>query len=370
MGSTNNKPNYKKLIFSIALAGTTGLAIAETPADALARCARLPKADARLGCFDAAAKAAAEAIPAPKAEEHPEVIVPTRVVALAPLGAPPPAPDKPLPVKEESPLAKAWDLDREDALGTFVLRGYRPTYFLPVWIQRRPNTQPGTPTQDAIEVFGQSLQNTEAKMQLSFKTKLFNDVLDSPVDLWFGYTQQSHWQLYNRDQSAPFRETNYEPELMATLPVHAKVLGMDVRLLGGGIVHQSNGQSDPLSRSWNRVYGMVGAERGNLTLTGRLWAKLPERRDSSDNPDIMDYMGYGDLLVDYKLDKNNTVGSLLRYNPSTGKGAVRLDWTFPVAGRLRGYMQYFYGYGESLIDYNYKNHGIGIGLMLNDWMSP
>ena len=42
-------------------------------------------------------------------------------------------------------------------------------------------------------------------------------------------------------------------------------------------------------------------------------------------------------------------------------------YTFPLKGRLKGVVRGFHGYGESLIDYNHKQNGIGIGLMFNDW---
>jgi phospholipase A1/A2 len=38
-----------------------------------------------------------------------------------------------------------------------------------------------------------------------------------------------------------------------------------------------------------------------------------------------------------------------------------------MAGNLRGYMEVFKGYGESLIDYNHNATYLGLGVSLLDW---
>lgn len=93
----------------------------------------------------------------------------------------------------------------------------------------------------------------------------------------------------------------------------------------------------------------------------------PEKASDDNNPDINRYLGYGDVRLQYRFDNSQTLGSTLRLNPKSGKGSMQLDYTFPVAGKLKGYVQGFYGYGESLLDYNHKHRSIGIGLMMNDW---
>src|SRR5206468_2161742 len=190
---------------------------------------------------------------------------------------------------------------------------------------------------------------SELVFQLGFKLKLVEDAFDKPVDLWFGYTQNSFWQAVNQQASSPFRETNYQPELMVVTPLHFSVLGMNARFLNLGFVHQSNGQSSTLSRSWNRVYLQAGLEGGGWTVIGRVWKRINESATGDDNPDIIDYMGHGDVNLAYRHDGND-YAALLRHNFSTGRGAVQLSWAFPLAGHIKGYTQLFSGYGQSLID--------------------
>ena len=144
---------------------------------------------------------------------------------------------------------------------------------------------------------------------------------------------------------------------------------MNGRVITLELDHQSNGRSEPLSRSWNRVIGGTLLERGNLALWIRAWYRIPESADQDDNPDILDYMGHGDVVVAYKHGAQ-TYSLMLRNNlrKDNNRGAVQLDWSFPMTQSLRGYVQYFNGYGESLIDYNHSSNRLGVGLMLTDWL--
>ena len=60
---------------------------------------------------------------------------------------------------------------------------------------------------------------------------------------------------------------------------------------------------------------------------------------------------------------------LVSNKPATGKGAVQLDYTFPIKDKLKGYVRYFDGYGMNLLDYNHYNRSIGFGIKLTDWHS-
>lgn len=270
-----------------------------------------------------------------------------------------------------TPLSLMYDLDKNDTRGLLSVREHNPMYLMPVWYNSSPNYYPESPSRGVTtqEKFSEQ-KRLETKMQVSFKSKIAEDLFKTRADVWFGYTQKSDWQIFNQGRkSAPFRNTDYEPEIFITQPVKADLpFGGKLRMVGAGFVHQSNGQSRPESRSWNRVYAMAGMEWGKLTVIPRVWMRaFDQKGDDDDNPDINKYMGYGDLKVQYRFNDKQNVYSVLRYNPKSGHGAVEAAYTFPIKGKLKGVVRGFHGYGESLIDYNHKQNGIGFGLMFNDW---
>lgn len=272
-------------------------------------------------------------------------------------------------VKSLSLLDSRWELTPESKLGTFNLRGYKPITVMPVFATSNQNTQPQSPNPLNSVNTPQDLDNIEAKFQISLKTKVWQGVFGDAGDLWVAYTQSSRWQVYNKDLSRPFRETNYEPEVMLMFDTNYQFGGWNGRLLGFGVDHESNGRSNPLSRSWNRVMGYVGFERENWTVMVRPWWRVPEGGTDDNNPDISDYMGRADMQIVHEW-KGQEFGLMLRHSLRGGSrshGAAQLTWAFPIAGNLRGYMELFKGYGESMIDYNHNATYLGIGLSLLDW---
>ena len=248
----------------------------------------------------------------------------------------------------------------------FTLTAHRRNYLLPVTYNSSPHGQPFAVSDDEVN-------HTEVKFQFSFKVPLWNNLLGT-ADLWAAYTNISFWQAYNENNSSPFRETNHEPELFMKFNSERNILGFTNTSNSIGVVHQSNGQHGSLSRSWNRVYLNMAFERDNLVLNIKPWYRIPEDKKESansaagdDNPNIEKYLGYGELSSAYKW--NDQVFSVLWRNnlrATNNKGAIQLDWTFPLNRRLKGYVQYFNGYGESLIDYNASVNRLGVGLVLTD----
>lgn len=272
----------------------------------------------------------------------------------------------------QSPLSLSYDLEQNSERGLWSARPHNANYILPIYVNSRPNFDPMTPTQRLDAPFTKGLmQPAELKFQVSLKTKTAENLFGTDADLWLGYTQMSHWQVYNEDNSRPFRAHDYEPEMFLTQPVSAKLpLDGHLRLLGAGVVHHSNGEANPLSRSWNRAYIMGGAEWGKLTVMPRLWVRVVKQdgKKPNDNPDILRYYGYGDVKFIYQLRKGGSIAGLARLNPISGKGALQLDYVHPLRKGVTGYVQAFHGYGQSIIDYNHKASSIGVGIMLTDWM--
>lgn len=318
-------------------------------------CNRVEGDAARLACYDRWAGRSAGGEPAP-------AVVP----------APVPVAEQEAPAAGPSSLWSAyWELDRQDKRGTFNFKTYKPNFILPAYISNAVNHTPSTPTRGTASGLP-NYHASEVKLHLSLRTKLAQSVLLPGADLWFGYTQQSMWQLWNHAASAPFRNTDYEPELIYVVPVPEKIghlpWGWRLAMLQGGAAHQSNGQSDPLSRSWNRIYLAAGLERGDMTVLLRSHRRVRESAASDDNPDLTRYVGRGDLQLGWTTGLS-TASLLWRTDyKRIDRGSVQLDFTYPVDREkplgLRWYMQLFSGYGETLLDYNFRRTSFGVGVSM------
>lgn len=278
-------------------------------------------------------------------------------------------------------LSRQWELEAASDCGTFALRGWRPNGISLVGADT-VNTQPtsGNPLNNAV--VPQPYRTSEMRLQLSVRSKVAKDLLRSERaealdSLWFSYTQQSYWQLFTPAVSRPFRSTDYEPEILYVRPLQSADPGRwRVRYAGLSLNHQSNGQALPLSRSWNRLILMAGAERGGLQLQGRVWKRLLEDADADDNPGIQSFLGRAELQASQRIGNEHVLQATVRHNlERTGRGSLRLEWLHtlarddaaPAFGSLQLHMQLFSGYGDSLLDYNRRRTVFSVGLSLADW---
>lgn len=281
------------------------------------------------------------------------------------------------PSAELSYLERKWRLTSQGDWDISDFETYKSNYLL-VTNTSNPNDTPTSPSQNNTE--DRNLNAKDLKFQLSLKTEMMNNI---PVirslpyvtssRIWAAYTQQSYWQIFDGAASRPLRENDYEPEIMLSLGIDNQVDGDKKsyipRMVNLGLVHQSNGRSNPLSRSWNRVYLESGFElTDRISLMVRPWWRLPESQD--DNSDIEKYMGYGDVTVRWEDSKRkNSISVLLRDNlRSDNKGFAQVDLQRQVFNNpyLKLHVMVSSGYGESLLDYNHSQNIIGLGISLGE----
>jgi len=362
---------FGRVAAAVLAALMVSAAVAQEPPDsagAAAKPCRSIKDDAeRLQCYDLAFGRVGEDLLPENAVAAPGIEQRTGTKDVADAG-PQPSPGA-APLTPESLLDERWQLDPESKQGAFHLKPYKPVYIHAAFYSSSTNDRPTSPNVNNTVVDALNLDHTETKFQISLKSKLWQNVIGDYSDLWFGYTQSSRWQIFNTQDSRPFRETDYEPELMLAFRTSYSIFGWQGKLASIGINHQSNGRTVPLSRSWNRFMGSVALERDGWTVMVRPWQRMHEDRKDDDNPDIEDFMGRGDLLVTKNWGGHELSG-MVRHSLRSGDrshSAFELDYAFPIRNNLKGYFQFFNGYGESLIDYNRSASYIGLGVSLVDW---
>jgi phospholipase A1/A2 len=331
----------------------------------LARCAQIGLAADRLACYD---KLAGRAPAAPTAALPAEASAsaPVSTSALKPTDAT--VAQASTPVTKGGLLSKFWELDRSDKRGVFNLLGYQANYILPVHGTSDINRSPQSPTRPAVQL--PDYRSVEAKVQLSLRTKVAQSVLLPDADIWVGYTQQSLWQVWNSKDSKPFRNTDYEAEMIYMVPVPEawRDLPLGWRWMYGqaAIAHQSNGQAVPLSRSWNRAYAAFGFERGDWSLIATFNNRFDEDIEDDDNPDFTSYRGSNELMLNWAGGKHAASMRWRTNFKDFDRGSLQFDYSHPIFGSqpngVRWYLQLFSGYGETLTDYNFKQTSIGLGI--------
>jgi phospholipase A1 len=276
-------------------------------------------------------------------------------------------------------LERNWRLTSEGDWDLTDIETYRPNYLL-ISHSDHQNNIPQSPSR--FNTDNRNLDAQDLKFQLSLKTELYNNIpliRDLPYvtssRLWGAYTQKSYWQVFDSDASRPLRENNYEPEIILSLGIDNTVDGVKKdyipRMLNLGLVHQSNGRDNPLSRSWNRLYLEGGWElTDRLSLMVRPWWRIPEKSRKDDNPDIEKFLGYGDMNLRYELPSRKTAISLLMRNNlrSDNKGFAQIDLQQRLFNNpnIKLHMLLSSGYGESLLDYNHSQTTLGFGISLGE----
>ncbi len=215
-----------------------------------------------------------------------------------------------------------------------------------------------------------------ARFQFSFRYRIFDDLgvlaetLPVARGLYFGFTQTSLWDL--QSDSKPFRDSSFRPSLfyrwMLSDPQDRGSLA-----LSGGYEHESNGREGEVSRSIDTLF--LRAELRYMLPDGRTYVGVAPKwwsyLDKSDNPDIARFRGYGELGLRLGRDDGLMLSSLVRRG-TAGKIGTQLDLSYPLRRSVFSgvgafaHLQYFRGYGETLLDYDERQGSqfrIGVSLV-------
>lgn len=228
---------------------------------------------------------------------------------------------------------------------------------------------------EPIYFIGGSAPSVEFQLSLKYKVFEFKDDWDPLTHVYFAYTQTSFWNAFSKNPS--FFDTSYKPSMFLYYPdVFRK--GFFQLDLQGGIEHESNGRGGALERSFNTIYIQPKVTfdlpaHFQFSLQPRAWFYY---RVGDNNPDIADYHGYADLItaltwLDPKSgEKIQVSNKILMGDDGTHVGLLS-DLRFNLVGVpvLRRFnptiqIQYFYGYGQNLLDYNITSHALRAGLCL------
>ncbi|WP_457744799.1 phospholipase A [Sulfurimonas sp.] len=245
---------------------------------------------------------------------------------------------------------------------SFGLRPYRANYLLPFGIanKRYEDHKLGIVRYD----------NKEAEIQVSLKLAVFKNLLGLHEKYYLSYTQHAFWQIYV--YSSPFRESLYNPEGFVVFPINDVESIFHMRSFKFAIAHMSNGQPNTanvpefngfnLSKSINYIYSTLRLQHDTLITDLTLLAPFPGPDNLSDNPDLMNYLGYTKAKFTY-FNNKSMYSLMVRGNIASMKGALEATYSYPLRkDKSYLYMKIFTGYVESLIDYNNNITKFSIGV--------
>jgi outer membrane phospholipase A len=209
-------------------------------------------------------------------------------------------------------------------------------------------------------------EGLNAKFQISLRYRLFDgqgklaERLPWIDDIYLSYSQTSLWDL--DDLSKPFRDSSYRPRLFFSNYDLRRFFDGRLRLgVEAGAGHESNGKEGEDSRSFNMLYVRPVLTFGDPEGLRAYAAPLIHNYISDDeNPTIDDYRGYVDWVFGIGSKGGLDLSAMLRKGTQSDYGSLELSASYPLSklsgGDLTGWLmlQYFGGYGESLLDFDQK----------------
>ena len=206
-----------------------------------------------------------------------------------------------------------------------------------------------------------SAVNSDVKFQISLGIRLTKNTLPWNTYLFLTYTQKAFWNVF--EKSLPMRDLNFNPGIGLSRPFF-----VDDRYIGKltlMVEHESNGKDGDASRSWNKV-SLGGSVLINewLMVHSKFWVPIV---DSGYNKDIIRYSGLWQTgFMAYTPTKKLSLGVTLvkragwNFNFNT---IVDFIWRVSDKTNLNLLLQYYNGYGESMIDYKQFHSRLRLGIV-------
>ena len=202
--------------------------------------------------------------------------------------------------------------------------------------------------------------NADIKFQVSIRQRLLSNVMPFGSFLMLTYTQKSFWNFY--EESHPFADNNYNPGLSLGKPimVNNQLKGMALF----AVEHESNGKDSTYSRGHN-YFVLTGIYFFNqrFSVQGKLWAGFL----APENKDLYVYRGNSSIALNYS-SLNNKFWASVVVNPRKRIGDVntQVELSLRLGKRTNQYLflQWYNGYGESLLDYNRYISMLRLGICL------
>lgn len=207
-----------------------------------------------------------------------------------------------------------------------------------------------------------SKTNSDVKFQISIAQRLTKSTLPFNTYLFLMYNQKCFWNVF--EKSMPMHDFNFNPGIGLT-----RLIIVKNRLVGKAtmiIEHESNGKDGTESRSWNRItFGANIFIDPHFMIHGKVWIPII---DGQNNHDILRYCGIYQTGLSV-TSQNNRFGLSVILTKRQGwnlnfNTVVEVNYRVFKKDNQSLFLQYYNGYGESLIDYNQFHSRLRIGFVI------
>ncbi len=281
-----------------------------------------------------------------------------------PMSVPVPVPEESAYTEDTNYLRNRIDKAISQQKDHISLLQYRENYLVYSYFLNGVNQQP---VDSAFPNEEHSFLDYEMQFQFSFMVPIALNIFDIPLSVYGAYTNRSFWQLFDKEDSRPFRETNHEPEIWLAWDYDLSWGDLKAPMIWFGFRHQSNGQYVNMSRGWNRIYTQAFFGYKHWSSSAIFWHRLKGGSPEDKRFDYEKFIGSGELRLDYTFQKSE-LGMIYAYSFSGFDfGSVTLQYSHAMSNAVDFYVRYFDGYGESLIDIEYISQTISVGILLNEW---